>query len=75
MNFPNVVIFCRSSKAYSIKNLTLSQKVSKYGDFSGRYSVRIQENTDQKKLHIWTLFTQRNAFLVSRMFLRLSIFL
>ena len=22
------------------------------------YSVRIQENTDQKKLHIWTLFTQ-----------------
>ena len=22
------------------------------------YSVRIQENTDHKKLHIWTLFTQ-----------------
>ena len=22
------------------------------------YSVRIQENTDQKKLRIWTLFTQ-----------------
>ena len=22
-----------------------------------RYSVRIQENTDQKKLRIWTLFT------------------
>ena len=22
------------------------------------YSVRIQENTDRKKLHIWTLFTQ-----------------
>ena len=22
------------------------------------YSVRIRENTDQKKLHIWTLFTQ-----------------
>ena len=22
------------------------------------YSVPIQENTDQKKLHIWTLFTQ-----------------
>ena len=22
------------------------------------YSVRIQENTDQEKLHIWTIFTQ-----------------
>ena len=36
-------------------------KVSKYGVFSGTYfpySVRIQENTDQKKLYIWTLFTQ-----------------
>ena len=25
------------------------------------YSVRIQENTDQKKLRIWTLFTQCEA--------------
>ena len=46
-------------------------KVSKYGDFSGPYfptfrpntgispySVRMRENTNQKKLHIWTLFTQ-----------------
>ena len=33
-------------------------KASKYGVFSGLYSVRIQENTDQKKLGIWTLFTQ-----------------
>ena len=46
-------------------------KVSKYGDFSGPYfptfglntgispySVRMQENTNQKKFHIWTLFTQ-----------------
>ena len=49
-------------------------KVSKYAVFSGsyfpafdwygdlrsksRYSVRIQENTDQKKLRTWTLFTQ-----------------
>ena len=22
------------------------------------YSVRMRENTDQKKLHVWTLFTQ-----------------
>ena len=49
-------------------------KVSKYGVFSGpylpvsglntesygksSYSVRIQENTDEKKLRIWALFTQ-----------------
>ena len=33
-------------------------KVSKYGVFSGPYSVRMRENTDQKKLRIWTLFTQ-----------------
>ena len=45
-------------------------KVSKYGVFSGRYVPvfglntemygvnRIQENTNQKKLRIWTLFTQ-----------------
>ena len=32
--------------------------VSKYGVFSGPYSVRMRENTDQKKLRIWTLFTQ-----------------
>ena len=33
---------------------------TEYGDFriKSLYSVRIQENTDQKKLHIWTLFTQ-----------------
>ena len=30
------------------------------GDLFGKspYSVRIRENTDQKKLGIWTLFTQ-----------------
>ena len=48
-------------------------KVSKYGVFSGPffpvfglnkspYSVRIQENTDQKKLGIWKLFS-RNGIL------------
>ena len=39
--------------------LTLTAwKVSKYGVFSGSYLVWIQENTDQKKLRVWTLFTQ-----------------
>ena len=47
--------------------------MSKYVVFSGLYfpafgrrfpySVRIQENTDQKKLSIWTLFTQWLFFL------------
>ena len=36
---------------------------TEYGDFGdlhskSPYSVRIRENTDQKKLRIWTLFTQ-----------------
>ena len=34
------------------------RKVSKYGVFSGSYSVRMPENTDQKRIRIWTLFTQ-----------------
>ena len=33
-------------------------KLSKYGVFSGPYSVRIRENTYRKKLRIWTFFTQ-----------------
>ena len=33
-------------------------KVSKYGVFYGPNSGQIQENTDQKKLRIWKLFTQ-----------------
>ena len=31
-----------------------------------RYSVQIKENTDQKKLRIWTLFTQRRRVLRKR---------
>ena len=33
---------------------------TEYGDLNSKspHSVRIQDNTDQKKLHIWTLFTQ-----------------
>ena len=33
-------------------------KVCKYGVFSGPYSARMRENTDQKKLRIRTIFTQ-----------------
>ena len=33
---------------------------TEYGDILciSPYSVRVRENTDQKNLHIWTLFTQ-----------------
>ena len=37
------------------------RKVSQHGVFSGPYSVRIQENTDQKKLRIWTLLSSGHA--------------
>ena len=58
----------RTSRTYCVKSVQIksffwpafSSICSKYGDFlcNCPYSVQIQENTDQKKLHIWTLFTQ-----------------
>ena len=33
-------------------------KVFKYGVFLGPYSVQMPENTDKRKIRIWTLFTQ-----------------
>ena len=51
--------------------VTTAGKVSKYGDFSVRifpYSGWIWENTDQKKLCIWTLFKQwSHKFTASRL--------
>ena len=39
--------------------LSQSRKLNKQGGpRKSPYSVRIQENTDQKKIRIWTLFTQ-----------------
>ena len=41
-----------------------SRSRTEYGEigrFSGPYSVRMWENTDQKQLRIWTLFTQQNS--------------
>ena len=51
-------------------------KVSKYEVFAGPYSVRMQENTDQKKLRIGTFFTQRSLYFhyVSFIFLMLPYF-
>ena len=36
------------SKLFPVNDLDTAWKVSKYGVISGPYSVRIQENTDQK---------------------------
>ena len=49
--------FCKIWQDHVTDDLTL-REVFKYGVFSVPYSARMQENTDQKKLHIWTLFTQ-----------------
>ena len=38
--------------------ISLSKKVSKYGDFSGPYFPLLGLNTDQKKLLTWTFFAQ-----------------
>ena len=48
---------------YNMRNIFLESYTICGGETSPRpfkssYSVRIQEITDQKKLHIWTLFTQ-----------------
>ena len=40
--------------------------MSKYGVFSGPYSVRMRENTDQKNLRIWTLFTECLSHLIRK---------
>ena len=53
-----------SNGQWSVSDITLFKyhitawKVSKCGNFSGPYSVRMRQTTDQKKLSIWTLFTQ-----------------
>ena len=41
-----------------VTNIKHCVKSVQYGVFSGPYSVRMRENTNQKKLRIWTLFPQ-----------------
>ena len=50
----------KSVQIRSIFWFVFSSIRTEYGDLRSKslYSVRIQENTDQKKLRIWTLFTQ-----------------
>ena len=44
-----------------------------YGDLRSKspYSIQIQENTDQKEIYIWTLFTQQ---LVQNRSIQLALF-
>ena len=55
-------IFLKSTysdlELYIMTTVLTAWKVSKYRVFSGPYSVRLRENMDQKKLRIWTHFTQ-----------------
>ena len=48
-------------KSVQIRSFSLpvfSRIRTEYGVYLSEYSVRIRENTDQKKLPIWTIFTQ-----------------
>ena len=61
-------LFHESSEFKCVKNVQMRSFFcsvfpciwTKYGDLRSKspYSVRIHENTDQKKLRFWTLFTQ-----------------
>ena len=67
------ILQCKTNLAFKFEelnnfNATTARKMSKYAVFPGPYfpallhkstsSVQIQENTDQKKKCMWTLFTQ-----------------
>ena len=56
-----IVIHClKSVQIRSFSWSVFSYIRTEYGDLRSKssYSVQIRENTDQKNLHIWTLFTQ-----------------
>ena len=60
---PNIYDGSHCGKSVQIRSFfwsVCSFVQTNYGDLRSKYpySVRIQENTDQKKLHIWTLYTQ-----------------
>ena len=69
-HFRNAVFqyFSIANNSYSVKSIHIwrffwsvfSRIWIEYGDLLHKppYSVRMRENTDQKKLRIWTLFTQ-----------------
>ena len=56
---PNIQEIC-GTDSWNFETLILRGKNCEYGEIKriSPYLVRMQENTDQKKLRIWTLFTQ-----------------
>ena len=57
-----ILLFLYCVKSVQIRSFfwsVFSRVRTEYGDLLHKfpYSVRIRENTDQKKLRIWTLFT------------------
>ena len=50
----------RGTDSWNFETLTLRGTNREYGEIKwiSPYLARMQENTDQKKLRIWTLFTQ-----------------
>ena len=71
-------VFSRIRNEYGEKNVQIRSYFwsvfslfrTEYGEILriSPYSVRMRENTDQKKLHIWTLFTQWWGFIKKCMF-------
>ena len=62
-------IYVSESADANIEVFVAAWKVSKYGTLLGPYflvfepnTARTRENTDQKKLHIWTPFTQYGCY-------------
>ena len=77
-NDPRNTIQCRyfyyeyhCSKSVQIRNFFWSSYScirTEYGDLLSLYSTQIQENTDQRKLHIACLFSVHNIISLSHMF-------
>ena len=55
---------CPNTKFFLVRIFLYSDWIRRLRSKSP-YPVRIQENTDQKKLRIWTLFTQCSLFLIA----------
>ena len=60
IQFLEYMVKCNKSQTYSASSQSIytAWKVSKYGVFSGPFFYAFGLNVDQKKLRIWTLFTQ-----------------
>ena len=51
-----ILLIVRKTRIFTFSRVFVTYKVSKYRVFSGPYSVRMQENTDQKKTPYLDIF-------------------